>query len=75
MDYVERKSRRVNLLAAAREAGMTASRFRRFIQHLKIPIERSGWNVLVERSAIARVRAAVHAKVLRPGRPKKKARR
>jgi hypothetical protein len=64
----------VNIGEAARRAGVSGARFRRAVKKLRIPIARSGWTVLIERSAIPRVKAAWASGRISPGRPKKKAR-
>jgi excisionase family DNA binding protein len=72
--YVERTSSMINISEAARLAGVSSERFRRAVRRLKIPIARSGWTVLIDRSAITRVKAAWASGRIAPGRPKKKAR-
>jgi hypothetical protein len=74
-EYIERQSSTLlNLGEAARQAEMSTQRFRRALQRLKIPVERSGWMVLVRRSAIPKVQEAFKNGLIRRGRPTKKRR-
>lgn len=74
-DYTEaKKGSQLNIVEAARRAGMSSQRFSRAVRKLKIPITRSGDKIiLVETSAIEAVKGALKSGVIRRGRPKKTA--
>ena len=72
--YVERTRTVINISEAARRAGVSSQRFRRAVRKLRIPISRSGWTVLIEERAVAKVKKAWASGQISPGRPKKKAR-
>jgi hypothetical protein len=71
--YVERTSSMINIGEAARRAKVSGQRFRRAVKKLRIPVARSGWTVLIEARAVARVLKAFKTKRIAQGRPKKRA--
>ena len=73
--YNEKPLDLLNIGEAARRAGIRGQRFRRAVKQLRIPIYRSGWNVMIEEKAIARVKRAFKEGAIKQGRPatKKKA--
>ena len=71
--YIERPSTKINIGEAARRAGLSGQRFRRAVKLLRIPIERSGWTVLIDEAQIKRVQKALTDGTITRGRPKKKA--
>lgn len=72
LSYVEAKNPRlVSFREGAKSAGISYARFRRAVRTLRIPIVRSGWGILVERSAIERITRAIGDGTIRRGRKKK----
>ena len=61
----------MNLTAASRELGISIQRLSRHLKILKVPVTRSGYAVMVDRSAYARVRRALERNEVRSGRKKK----
>jgi hypothetical protein len=61
----------MNLTAASRELGISIQRLSRHLKILKVPVTRSGYAVMIDRGAYARVRRALERNEVRRGRKKK----
>ena len=72
-EYAEKKLELIALSEGARQARVSIARFSRLVKRLEIPVYRVGHGVLVEPTAVKRVKEAIVRREVRPGRPKKEA--